>query len=89
MPKRNKQNKRPKDVNLLAHPLVELSTEESEDSTVPGTVSMAVSQYMSKIGRKGGQIGGKRRLSTMTRKERSTIAKKAAKTRWKKRPANS
>jgi hypothetical protein len=39
---------------------------------------------MAAIGRKGGQIGGKRRLKTMTKTERSKIAAKAAKTRWKK-----
>jgi len=39
---------------------------------------------MAVIGRKGGQIGGKRRLKTMTKAERSKIAAKAAKARWKK-----
>jgi hypothetical protein len=39
---------------------------------------------MSAIGRKGGQIGGKRRLKTMTKAERSKVAAKAAKARWKK-----
>jgi hypothetical protein len=43
---------------------------------------------MAAIGRKGGQIGGKRRLKTMTKTERSKIATRAAKARWKqaKRP---
>jgi hypothetical protein len=39
---------------------------------------------MASIGRKGGQIGGKRRLKTMTGAQRRTIAKKAARARWKK-----
>jgi hypothetical protein len=39
---------------------------------------------MAAIGRKGGQIGGKRRLKTMTKAERHKVAVKAAKTRWKK-----
>jgi len=39
---------------------------------------------MAEIGRKGGQIGGKRRLSTLSDKERKEIAAKAAKTRWSK-----
>ena len=43
-----------------------------------------ISEYMAVIGRKGGQIGGKRRLKTMTKAERSKIAAKAAKARWKK-----
>jgi hypothetical protein len=39
---------------------------------------------MAAIGRKGGQIGGKRRMKTMTKAERSKVATKAAKARWKK-----
>jgi len=43
---------------------------------------------MASIGRKGGQIGGKRRLKTMTKAQRSKVAAKAANARWKqaKRP---
>jgi hypothetical protein len=40
---------------------------------------------MAAIGRKGGQIGGKRRLKTMTKEQRSKVAAKAARARWKKR----
>jgi hypothetical protein len=82
MPKRDKQDKRPKDVNQLAHFLGELSTQGLTE-TVP-QLSPSLSEYMSAIGRKGGRIGGKRRLKTMTAKERSKIAKKAAQARWKK-----
>jgi hypothetical protein len=39
---------------------------------------------MASIGRKGGQIGGKMRLTTMTPAKRSRIAKKAAQARWSK-----
>ena len=35
-------------------------------------------KFMSKIGRKGGKIGGKRSLETMTPAERTARAKKAA-----------
>ena len=41
-----------------------------------------ISEYMSAIGRKGGRIGGKRRLKTMTKAQRSKVAAKAAKARW-------
>ena len=41
-----------------------------------------VRAYMSKIGKKGGKIGGKRRLETMTSAERSEVAFKAAQARW-------
>jgi hypothetical protein len=37
---------------------------------------------MAELGRKGGKKGGKRRLETMTAKERSQVAKKAAQARW-------
>jgi hypothetical protein len=41
-----------------------------------------ISQYMAQIGSKGGRVGGKRRLQTMTAKQRSDVAAKAAKARW-------
>jgi hypothetical protein len=44
----------------------------------------SLSEYMATIGRKGGKIGGKRRMETMTFEERRKIAQKAAKARWKK-----
>jgi hypothetical protein len=34
------------------------------------------------MGRKGGKLGGKRRLVTMTAAERREVAVNAAKTRW-------
>jgi len=40
---------------------------------------------MAEMGRKGGRIGGKRRLETMTSRQRSQIAKAAAKARWSKK----
>lgn len=44
-----------------------------------------ISQVMSKMGEKGGKIGGKRRLETMTPEERSQAALKAAHARWSKK----
>jgi hypothetical protein len=44
-----------------------------------------VSQVMAEMGRKGGKIGGKRRLETMTPEERSQVALKAARSRWSRR----
>ncbi len=41
----------------------------------------SISECMAAIGRKGGQIGGKRRLKTMTKAQRSKVAAKAAKAR--------
>jgi hypothetical protein len=44
-----------------------------------------ISRVMSEMGRRGGRIGGKRRLETMTKEERRSAAVRAAKARWKKR----
>ena len=80
MPKRNKHD-RPKDPNQLAHYLVAASTEEQV--TPPTTAQISV--FMAELGRKGGKIGGKRRMETMTDKQRKAIAKKAAQARWKRK----
>ncbi len=86
MPKLIKHPKRPKEVNQLAHSLVDLSTQGQPFSMVPepAFAPNPISEYMSAIGRKGGKIGGKRRLATMSREERRKVAKKAAKARWNK-----
>jgi len=47
-------------------------------------MSSEVSKYMAKIGRKGGKIGGKRRLETLSQEERTKIALRAARARWDK-----
>jgi hypothetical protein len=43
-----------------------------------------VQQVMRQMGAKGGKIGGKRRLETMTDAQRKRSASKAAKARWAK-----
>ena len=80
MPKPDKQEKRPTDVNQLAHYLGNLSTQEATPHTQPKPAGL--SAYMAEIGRKGGKIGGKRRLKTMTQEQRTKIARKAAKAKW-------
>ncbi len=67
-------------MNQLAYRLVQDSTSGPE----PDTVTKAqISQLMSAMGKKGGKIGGKRRLVTMTPEERSQAGLKAAQARWK------
>jgi hypothetical protein len=84
------KGKRPRDPNQLAAWTVAVSTGQIRAPEPPPpklTVSAApanISEYMAAIGRKGGQIGGKRRLKTMTKAQRSRVAAKAANTRWKK-----
>lgn len=41
-----------------------------------------ISFVMAEMGRKGGKIGGKRRMETMTQERRTEIATKAAQKRW-------
>ena len=80
------KGKRPRDPNQLAKWIVDQSTSETpqpEPATIPAA-PVNLSEYMAAIGRKGGRIGGKRRMKTMTGDERSKIAVKAAKARWRK-----
>lgn len=83
------KGKRPRDPNQLAKWIVDQSTSEATAPEIPPAEATAapanLSAYMSAIGRKGGQIGGKRRLKTMTKEQRSRVAAKAARARWKKR----
>lgn len=78
MPKRFSKPKRSsKDVTAFA---------VIKAATVPQPIDRSMlSRIMSEMGKKGGKIGGKRRLVTMTPEERSQIALKAAKARWNKR----
>jgi hypothetical protein len=81
------KGKRPRDPNQLAKWIVDQSTRENQPQPQPAAIPaqpVNLSEYMAAIGRKGGQIGGKRRLKTMTKAERSKVAAKAARARWKK-----
>jgi hypothetical protein len=79
------KGKRPRDPNQLAKWIVDQSTSETPEPEVVAPAPPAnLSAYMAAIGRKGGQIGGKRRLTTMTKAARSKVAAKAARARWKK-----
>jgi hypothetical protein len=85
MPKRIKHRKQPADVNQSAHLLVQQSAADVEPSpAIIGDVPASVSEYMAAIGKKGGAIGGKRRLDTLSAKKRQKIASDAAKARWDK-----
>jgi hypothetical protein len=80
------KGKRPRDPNQLAKWIVDRSTNEVEGpEAVTAVPPSELSAYMAAIGRKGGQIGGKRRLKTMTKEQRSKVAAKAARTRWKRK----
>lgn len=82
MPKPIKQGNPRTDVNQLAQHLLSISTIVETEPVDPLT-SATISRYFSEMGKKGGKIGGKRRLETMTPEERRSAASKAAKARWK------
>jgi hypothetical protein len=44
----------------------------------------AVREYFVKMGRKGGKIGGKKRVANQTPEQRSASARKAVQARWAK-----
>jgi len=58
-------------------------TETEETLTIMENPAL-LSRVMAAIGRKGGKIGGKRRLVTMTEERRRQVASDAAKARWAK-----
>ena len=76
--------KRPRDPNQLAKWIVDQSTEEAQPVPPPPT---GLSAYMAAMGRKGGMVGGKRRLVTMSPTARKRAAAKAAQARWGKKRA--
>ena len=75
MPKPIKHGKRERDRSNR-------SSTASRDT--PPKVTANISEYMAAIGRKGGKIGGKRRLITLSKEERKRIATSAARARWQK-----
>jgi hypothetical protein len=76
MPKRTRTNQNLDTVQNARRVFLE-AVESSE--TVELTI---VQQVMREMGAKGGRIGGKRRLETMTDEQRRRSARKAAKARW-------
>jgi hypothetical protein len=85
MPKRISNAARPSDVNQAAFEMVRRSTGESVSESYPPKVSDSdISRVMAAMGRRGGKIGGKRRLVTMTPEKRKEVAQKAAQARWNK-----
>jgi hypothetical protein len=76
--------KRPRDPNEFAHAMIQEMTERLDGESQPPDVTPEVSRYMAALGRRGGKVGGKRRMDTLTQTRRSEIAFAAAKARWTK-----
>lgn len=77
MPKRTRSNTKLDTVQNARR----VSLEAIESTETHLTI---VQQVMREMGAKGGSIGGKRRLETMTDEQRRRSARKAAKARWAK-----
>ena len=86
MPKRS--SKELSDPVQNAFRVVQESVQSLEEMSlaIVGNRSL-LSQVMAEIGRKGGRIGGKRRLKTMTAQQRTEVARLAARKRWAKEKA--
>jgi hypothetical protein len=83
MPKRISKE-RSQDVNQAAFQMVQRLTEG--DQLPPAKITTSeISRVMAAMGRRGGQIGGKRRMATMTPEKRKEVAQNAAKARWAKK----
>jgi hypothetical protein len=84
------KGKRPRDPNQHAKWTVDVFTGQiptPEEPATPAVVTppASLSEYMAAIGRKGGKIGGKHRMKTMTKEQHPKVATKAARARWRKR----
>ena len=89
MPKRLSNSAQPSEINQAAFQMVRRSTGTEDRERRPPKVSASdISRVMSAMGRKGGKLGGKRRMVTMTAQERKDVARNAAKVRWAKKSAN-
>jgi len=85
MAKESKKKKRPADINLLAASIVKEATSENNLSIENLTnIQLTKNPHAMALGRLGGLKGGPARAKKLTKKRRSEIASKAAKTRWAK-----
>jgi hypothetical protein len=80
MPNRSRKKRQP-DPNVTAFNIIQAIAGEAEPAPVAppdnGKDPAAVA-----LGRKGGLKGGKARAASMTKKQRSASARKAARARW-------
>lgn len=77
-----KRPKRPRDISQLAKAVVDAATEGEPEVRPEGE---GKNPHAVALGRMGGLKGGRARAKKLTKKQRSEIAKKAAKARWAKK----
>jgi hypothetical protein len=73
------KSKRPTDINQRAKSIVDIATGETKDPLLNADGKNAAAVALGKL---GGKKGGKARAESLTKEERSEIARKAAKARW-------
>lgn len=73
-----KKTKLPADTNKRAKSIVDIATGQIQETAPQDEVKAAAAA----LGRLGGLKGGKARAKSLSAKERSEIAKKAAAARW-------
>jgi hypothetical protein len=74
--------KRPRDPNQLAKSIIDIATGQKPDRD-PTPEEQGKDPAAVERGQRGGAKGGAARAAKLTGSQRSAIAKKAAKTRWK------
>jgi hypothetical protein len=77
MPERSR--KRPTDLNQMAKQITDEATGDAPSESKSAKNPAAV-----ELGRRGGLKGGKARAAKLTKAQRSEIARRAARARWKK-----
>ena len=77
--------KRPRDANQLAKRIVDVATGEEPETVKAESADTEKNPAAVALGRLGGQKGGEARARALSAKQRSLIAKKAAKARWQKK----
>jgi len=82
---KKKPKKLPRDPMQRAKAIADMATGETEEEKPEDTGKNPAAVA---LGRLGGLKGGKARAAKLTKEQRSGIAKKAAKARWKKAEEN-
>lgn len=77
----SRQERRPRDPSLLAYHVVREAVGEEEKYEQE---AQEKNPHAVALGKLGGAKGGKARAAKLTKEERSAIARKAARVRWKK-----
>lgn len=82
-----KKPKRPRDLNALAFSIMSDATEDVPAEVPAEEILPEKDPIAVELGRRGGLKGGKARSDALTPEQRSEIARRAAKARWKKKQA--